>query len=232
MSAVRRLRRGFQVQANAVITPGGMEITREAEAQLDLNAGQRLLSVACGLGEVELYLAAKYGCRITGIDLVADFITRAQSEAAARGLAYLADFQVGDANDLDLPDASFDLVWCSGALFTFLERGLPEISRVLKRDGLLVVTDLIWRQPEVPESTVLAWTTGHGPIFTLNAYAAYFRSHGYDVLHQNAYHRPEWWATYYRARGKKSHWLEEHARYQQDEGYLGLGLFILRHAGH
>jgi hypothetical protein len=41
------------------IMPGGIELTREAEPYLALDSFVTLLSVACGTGELELYLAAK-----------------------------------------------------------------------------------------------------------------------------------------------------------------------------
>jgi cyclopropane fatty-acyl-phospholipid synthase-like methyltransferase len=48
-----------EISRSEVIMPGGIELTREAEGQLDIEADTRLLSVACGTGEIELFLAVK-----------------------------------------------------------------------------------------------------------------------------------------------------------------------------
>lgn len=51
-----------RISRSEVIMPGGIELTQIAEDQMDLSSDSKLLSVACGTGELELYLAEKYGC--------------------------------------------------------------------------------------------------------------------------------------------------------------------------
>ncbi|MBL7201822.1 MAG: hypothetical protein ISS56_16910, partial [Anaerolineae bacterium] len=51
-----------------VIMPGGVELTLETEPYLALSPDTHLLSVACGTGELELYLAGRHGCRVFGVD--------------------------------------------------------------------------------------------------------------------------------------------------------------------
>ena len=63
---------------------------------LCLGPDRHLLDVACGSGGPSLALAARTGCRITGLDIEAAGIAQAQAQASARGLAGRVDFRVAD----------------------------------------------------------------------------------------------------------------------------------------
>jgi hypothetical protein len=56
----------IKIRRPEVIMPGGIELTLEAERFLDVQRDTRMLSVGCGTGELELYLAEKYGCTVEG----------------------------------------------------------------------------------------------------------------------------------------------------------------------
>src|SRR5215831_16667923 len=74
---------------------------------LGIPAGCELLDVGCGSGQLAL-LAARDGVKVTGVDIAANLIERAQTRAEAEGLS--ARFIEGDAEDLPFEDASFDVV--------------------------------------------------------------------------------------------------------------------------
>lgn len=96
-----------------------------------------VLDVACGTGDMVVELL-KHGCTVTGIDLSDEML------AIARQKATSAIFQLGNAEALPFPDASFDAVTCAFGVrnFVHLEQGLSEMLRVLKPGGQLVVLEL------------------------------------------------------------------------------------------
>jgi len=109
-----------------------------------VTAGERVLDVACGTGVVARTAgvrAGPSGC-VMGVDLNAGMI------AVARALAKLAgttiDWLQGDALDLALPDASYDVVLCQQGLQFFPDkvRALREMRRVLRQDGRLALA--VW----------------------------------------------------------------------------------------
>ena len=78
--------------------------------------GDEWLDLACGTGAVA-ELAAAAGARVTGIDLAPNLIETAKERAGELGLD--CDYRVGDAEQLDLPDAGFDKVSSTcGIMFT------------------------------------------------------------------------------------------------------------------
>jgi ubiquinone/menaquinone biosynthesis C-methylase UbiE len=99
-----------------------------------LRAGQRVLDVACGSGNVALS-AARRNCEATGIDYVPALIERARARAAAEGLP--AQFEVGDCEEIAFPDASFDAVLTVfGSMFApQQEKAARELLRVCRPGG-------------------------------------------------------------------------------------------------
>jgi ubiquinone/menaquinone biosynthesis C-methylase UbiE len=111
-----------------------------------LGPGERVLDVACGTGLVTFDAARRVavgGGHVVGIDISAGMIGVAMRRAVARDLAGVS-FQRMDAEFLEYPDASFDVVLCALGLMYFPDpaRALAEMRRVLKPGGRLVVA--VW----------------------------------------------------------------------------------------
>lgn len=217
----------IKIRRPEVIMPGGIELTLEAERHLDMHPDTKLLSVACGTGELELYLAEKYGCAIEAIDVGQWAIARAREKAASRRLEHLVQFEIGDGNSLKFGAATFDVVFCSGALSAFYHNGLRQFHRVLVPGGRAAIVDVIWRVERVPSSIQQAWTEGTAVILTLGGNHQALEQQGFRVLFSKAYHEPLWWEAYYDDRGEAPHWQQERANYRAHQDYIGLGVFIL-----
>lgn len=101
---------------------------------LEPHEGQRWLDVACGTGRVA-EIAALNGASVVGIDLAPALIDVAKRRAQERGLTI--EYRVGDAESLDVPDASFDAVSSSfGVMFApSQETAAAELARVTKPGG-------------------------------------------------------------------------------------------------
>jgi SAM-dependent methyltransferase len=98
--------------------------------------GKRWLDVACGTGELTR-LASVTGADVVGIDFAPPLIETAKRLAAEKGLE--VDYRVGDAENLDLEDGSFDVVSSSfGVMFAPDQaRAAAELARVTRPDGRL-----------------------------------------------------------------------------------------------
>lgn len=100
----------------------------------DVRSGQKVLDVATGSGNTALSAARRF-CETTGVDYVPDLIERARQRAAVEGLE--AAFDVGDAEKLPYPDASFDVVLSTiGVMFApDQDRAASELLRVCRPGG-------------------------------------------------------------------------------------------------
>lgn len=101
--------------------------------------GPKVLEVGVGTGKNIPYYPA--GMVVTAIDLTPGMLKRAKARAAE--LEAEVNLQLGDVQDLDFPDNSFDDVV---ATFVFCSvpdpvLGLNEIARVLKSNGRLLLLE-------------------------------------------------------------------------------------------
>ena len=74
---------------------------------VDLRSGDDVLDVATGSGNTAISAARRF-CNVTGMDLAPESVEHARRRAEAEGMEIA--FEVGDAEDLPYPDASFDVV--------------------------------------------------------------------------------------------------------------------------
>jgi ubiquinone/menaquinone biosynthesis C-methylase UbiE len=104
-----------------------------AEA-MDLRAGQTVLDVAAGNGNVTL-AAARRWCEVTSTDYVDSLLALGRRRAEAEGLQ--VRFQTADAEALPFADASFDAVVSTfGGMFSpDQDRTATELLRVCKPGG-------------------------------------------------------------------------------------------------
>ncbi len=102
-----------------------------------------ILDIATGTGDLAI-LAAKAGPeKIIGVDLSASMLEVGKEKVFYKKLSGLIDMQIGDAENLDFEDDSFDLAMVAYGVRNFenLEKGLREIYRVLKPGGAFVVLE-------------------------------------------------------------------------------------------
>jgi ubiquinone/menaquinone biosynthesis C-methylase UbiE len=116
--------------------------TRVVE-QMPLSPGARVLDVATGTGAVLLPAARRVGPEghVTGIDLSAATLQEAESAVHMEGLTNV-ELRKMDAEQLEFPDQTFDVVTCALGLFLFpdMEAALGEMYRVCKPDGYIGVS--------------------------------------------------------------------------------------------
>ncbi|HEU0031156.1 MAG TPA: methyltransferase domain-containing protein [Kofleriaceae bacterium] len=114
------------------ITAGGAEALLDAVAT---RPGMRLLDVACGPG-LWTQAALRRQLSVVGLDLAPAMIEEASRANPG------TEFRVGDAENLEFPDETFDAVTCNFGVQMLgdPERGMREARRVLRVGGRYAFT--------------------------------------------------------------------------------------------
>lgn len=114
-----------------------------------LAPGARALEYGCGPGSRAFHLA-RAGAEVVGIDISPVAIEQATQRGRDEGLADRLQFRVMDAEHLELPDRSFDIVCGSGILHHLdLAHAYGEIARVLRPSGVGVFTEPLGHNPAI-----------------------------------------------------------------------------------
>lgn len=137
LGAIKVRQQGAWSSGDYAVVGSTLQIVGEELCEaLDLRAGQRVLDIAAGNGNVSL-AAARRWCEVTSTDYVPALLARGQARAAANGLAIA--FQEADAEALPFADDAFDAVVSTfGVMFTpDQDRAASEMLRVCRPGGKL-----------------------------------------------------------------------------------------------
>ena len=110
---------------------------------LNLSAGDHVLEIASGSGGPALYLARKFKCQITGLDINEEGIKTANRQALDAKITD-AKFRLADVSQrLPFDNESFDAVMCMDSMNHLRDRlgVLQEWYRVLKTGRRILFTD-------------------------------------------------------------------------------------------
>jgi ubiquinone/menaquinone biosynthesis C-methylase UbiE len=144
----------FSEGARRHISSTYYSITRESDGAyrnllLSRCPGAEVLEYGCGLGSSAYMLAEHGAARVTGIDISPIAIEKATERAMREDHSGL-DFRVMDAERLEFPADSFDLVCGTGILHHLdLDAALGELRRILRSDGLAVFVEPLAHNPVI-----------------------------------------------------------------------------------
>jgi SAM-dependent methyltransferase len=124
---------------------GGAEATTALLEKLSIRSDTEVLDIGSGIGGPARMIAARYGCRVIGVDLTPHFVETARALSVMCGMDERVRFEVGSAVALPFPDASFDL-----ALLLHVGMNVPdkaalfrEARRVLREGGTFAVYEVM-----------------------------------------------------------------------------------------
>ena len=128
----------------------GGEVSLELAAEAGFNKDTLVLDVGCGIGGPCRMIAAKYGCKVTGLDLTEEFIRTAKLLSHETGLEDITNFVQGNALNLPFKNESFDVVWTQHAQMNIEDKKqfYSEIKRVLKKGGKFIYYDIFSKNHE------------------------------------------------------------------------------------
>jgi SAM-dependent methyltransferase len=124
---------------------GGLPATVELAKLAGITADMSVLDVGSGVGGPARFLAATYGCKVTGVDLSEPFVDAARYLTERTGQSELVSFEIASALELPFNDGHFDLVLLQHVAMNIADRArlYREIRRVLKLNGRFATHDVV-----------------------------------------------------------------------------------------
>ena len=123
----------------------GLAATAELGKLVGITEKMAVLYVGAGVGGPARYLAATYGCRVTGVDLSPAFVNGARYLTERTGQSGRVSFETGSALALPFGDASFCVALLQHVAMNIADRArlYREIRRVLKPRGKFATFDVV-----------------------------------------------------------------------------------------
>jgi sarcosine/dimethylglycine N-methyltransferase len=149
----------------------GIAATVELARLAGIAADMSVLDVGSGLGGPARFLAATYGCQVTGVDLSEPFVDAARYLTERTGQSELVSFETGSALELPFDDGHFDVALLQHVAMNIADRArlYREIRRVLKLSGRFAIFDVVLNSgdPHYP----VPWARTPATSFVLTAAA-------------------------------------------------------------
>ncbi|MCK5312424.1 MAG: class I SAM-dependent methyltransferase [Desulfobacteraceae bacterium] len=145
---------------------GGHLATIAIVEKAGLAPGAKVLDAGCGIGGSSRLLANNFQLKVTGIDIVDEFIETAgfltDLVAKKADLNDLVEFKQGSIMELPLPDGIYDAVLSQHTLMNIKEKDIlfKEFHRVLKPGALLLLHEVIQKE-DIPIDLPVPWAASY-----------------------------------------------------------------------
>ena len=195
----------------------GLDAVDGAARTLGVGPASHVLDVGAGIGGPARYLAHRYGCRVTALELQAGLHQVGVDLTRRAGLDGRVTHVCGDALTEPLPPGSFDGILSLLAVLHIPDRPrlLARLARLLRAGGGAYVEDLCERAPFAPSDLVDLRTIVCGVTVTSpDAYVGDFGAAGFVAV--TATDLTPDWAPY--AATRLSAWRASHDAYAQVHG--------------
>ncbi|MCB1744605.1 MAG: class I SAM-dependent methyltransferase [Gammaproteobacteria bacterium] len=163
----------------------GLEATQAIADALTITSDDHILDIGSGIGGPARYMASRFACRITGIDLTAEFCEVARHLTEQMALADRVDIREANALSMPFADGLFEGAYSMNVAMNIADkRGFyAEIHRVLKPGGWLFLSEVAAGpagEPDYP--TPWARTAASSFLTTPEETLAGLRATGFEVI--------------------------------------------------
>jgi|TARA_B100000767_G_C19772675_1_gene540899 demethylmenaquinone methyltransferase/2-methoxy-6-polyprenyl-1,4-benzoquinol methylase len=107
------------------------------------NNPKQILDIATGTGDLAIMMAKLNPDKIVGLDISSGMLEVGKQKIAAANLSNKIEMIVADSEEMPFEDNTFDAITVSFGVRNFanLDKGITEIARVLKHNGVLVILE-------------------------------------------------------------------------------------------
>lgn len=121
----------------------GLPATVELADRLPIKPGQYIVDIGCGLGGPARYIAKRFQCKVSGLDITGPFVEAANKLTALLRMEDQVTIEHGDGQRLPYADASFDGAYTQHVTMNVADRPkfFAEAYRVLKPGAFFALTE-------------------------------------------------------------------------------------------
>jgi SAM-dependent methyltransferase len=121
----------------------GFPATVELADLLPIRPGHHIVDIGCGVGGPARYLAKRFGCRVSGVDITAPFVEAANKLTALLKMEGQVEARLGDGQNLPYGDGMFDGGYAQHVTMNIADRArfFGEAFRVLKSGSFFALTE-------------------------------------------------------------------------------------------
>jgi len=161
-----------RIFGHGFVSTGGSTTTEEVVRRLNLQPGQRVLDVGCGIGGSALYMARNFQVNVLGLDLSTNMVDLALQRTSSAGGSPLVQYRISDVTTAEFEEGSFDVIYSRDTLLHIADKAalFKKFYKWLRPGGQVLITDYCQSAIETSEE-----------------FRAYVASRGYHLLNVPMY---------------------------------------------
>ncbi|MFX0206323.1 MAG: class I SAM-dependent methyltransferase, partial [Candidatus Hodarchaeota archaeon] len=169
------------------------DLSRNLETMIN----PKILDIGCFTGMKTIELAKISNGLIFALDVIQPYLDKLEENAQAEGVAENVEAMNKSMFSLDFDNEYFDIIWCEGAIyFIGFENGLKEWRRFLKKNGYMVISELIWLKEDPPDTLKKYWENEYPSMKSNEENLKIINNLGYTIVDWYILEEQEWWNPY------------------------------------
>ncbi|MHC6527971.1 MerR family transcriptional regulator [Vibrio proteolyticus] len=162
--------------------PGSQSDSLKALAAIKIESGS-VLEIGCGKGITTELLATQSPFKVTALDNDDYNLSCLKERLRHSDGLHLVQSVCASMTDLPFSDVQFDVIWSEGSAYIMgIEKALRHWQPVLKEQGYLVISDLVWRINS-PDAEVRDYWSQHYPdMQTVQSRVQLFERAGFQMI--------------------------------------------------
>ncbi len=179
--------------------PGSVETTRKAFSFLKSQPKDpKILDIGAGTGMSTIELAKISDGKIIAIDIIHEYLDILKKKASINGIDNIETVKMS-MDSIEYKDETFDILWSEGSIFVIgFEEGIKSWKRLLKPEGYLAVSDMVWFNKDAPIEVIEFWDSCYPQMLELNEAIEMIKKYGYNLIANFKFQEdPDWWENLY-----------------------------------
>ncbi|MCG9662986.1 MerR family transcriptional regulator [Vibrio mediterranei] len=182
--------------------PGSEEDTAKALNLLPTTP-RNILEIGCGKGLATKVLAEQSNAVITAVDNESTALERLSERFAEQGWQDRLKTVTASMTELPFDKQSFELIWAEGSAYIMgIEKALMDWKPLLKQEGYLMVSDMVWKTTSPSDESKQFWSHEYPDIQLVETRLAQMKKAGYKVVDDFALSQSGW-MNYYGPLGER-----------------------------
>ncbi|KAB3534180.1 methyltransferase domain-containing protein [Alkaliphilus pronyensis] len=119
------------------------DIAKMISQHIEISEGTKVLDLACGKGAVSVNIAKIFTFKVTGVDIIPEFIDFSKKKANEYGVGNLCDFKVADINESIEIEKDYDIAifGAVGDVLGNAEETVEKLKNTVKIGGYIFIDD-------------------------------------------------------------------------------------------
>ncbi len=198
--------------------------------------------IGCGKGLSSILLAQHANCQVTAVDNEPNALGQLAQRVQQLGLAERVTTQCASMTALPFLPESFDLIWSEGAAYVMgVENALSQWQPLLRDQGCLVLSDLVWLTDRPSQSAQDFWQQEYPDMQSVKTRLSQMEASGYAVVEHFTLSEQAWRNYYLPLKARLAELqpslpesaalqdlAHEIALYEQHLGEFGYEMFVLQ----